>query len=213
MAEVPEEHARQHHVDARGPSESPRNQEAHLCYNAESCDDPHHKGCRSAKNHERNRLPSVRLSEKVHVFKNLECDHPGTQDEQRRADIEPWASLKRGVERVQHRGVAAQYRERRHRRSQEHEAPPEPTDYEATLAWNGSIGNEERKAGNKERREDECHQHAVHREHAIVIEPRRCAKGACPRKPLKDAEDGAERDCSGGCIDVGDNEAIFANMF
>ena len=56
VAEIPKEHAREHHVDAGRPSKRPRNQQPHLGDDAERRDDPHDERRRRAEDDQRNRL-------------------------------------------------------------------------------------------------------------------------------------------------------------
>ena len=210
MTEIPEENSRQHHVDSGSPAEGPRNQQPHLGHDSQRRHDPHHERGRRAKDHQRNRAPGLARSEKVDVFENLERDDPGTENEQRRPDVEPRARLQGRVERVQHRRVASQDRDRRHRRSQQHQRPAKPSRDELSLSRDRAIRDEEREARDEERREYEGHQHAVHREYAVVVEPARRSEGAGPREPLKDPENGSQRDRRGRGVDVRDHEAILA---
>ena len=209
MAEVPEEEARHHDVDAGRPSHGPRNQKAHFRDDADRGDDPHQeRGCRQ-EDRQRQRLSGMLLAEIGDVLQDFVGDDPGAGDQNRCAEIEERTCLKRGVERVEHGRVAHKNRHGGHRRADEHDGPTQPSGGRLTIARNGTVGDEERESGDEERREDERHQHAVQRQDAIVVEPGRSRDDAGARKALKNAEDRSQADRGGRGVEMRDDDPVF----
>ena len=84
-----------------------------------------------------------------------------------------------------------------------------PNQREFSRARNRPVGHEQRQPFKEERRENQRHEHAVHCENPVVVEPRRSGKRARAREALKNAEDGAQGNGRGRRIDVRDDDPVF----